>query len=355
MAVCAVVGFASAATRKPLTYASHLPGSHPVNVAMKSYFDNVAKATGGAVTFEMLTGGTMGGGKALLGIARDGVVDSSFENALYASSALPAEAMIAQFLLPNPLVVAAAQNEMFLLHCPQCLKELDKSNIVPLMYYSTPTYYLMCTKPITSISDARGVKVRSVGSFGRMSAAMGMTPVNLTSDETYEALQRGQVGCALGSPDWLSSYSLREVVKYITDYPLGAIGGLMQLGFNKTAWNSLSETDRQTMRKGFATTVANIEFLYVRGSKDAIADAKNRKISFVQAGPDLKASVAKFNDEELKKIIAKGKHDGVSDADELVKTYHGVIAKWEKIVAQIGEDEKAYEKALNDEIFSKVK
>lgn len=353
---CTIFGLAPAAhARKPLTYANHLPGSHPVNVALKTYFDNVTKATDGALTFQMLIGGTMGGGKALLGLARDGVVDSAFENALYSSSALPAEAMIAQLLLPDPLVVAGAQNEMFLLHCPKCQKELAKSNIVPLMYYSTPTYYLMCTKPIATVADAQGVKVRSVGSFGRMSATMGMTPVNLTSDETYEALQRGQLSCALGSPDWLTSYSLRDVVKYITDYPLGAVGGLMNLGFNRTSWDSLSDAEKQAMRKGLAAAVADIEFGYVSGSKKAMADAKERKITFVEAGPDLKARVAKFNKEELEHTIAKGKGDGIDDAAGLVQTYRGLIAKWERIVAKVGHDRKAYEQALNDEIFSKVK
>lgn len=355
MVACAVLGLTPVAQARQLSYANHLPQTHPVNVAMKTFFDDITKATNGDLTFQMMPGGTMGGGKALLGIARDGVVDSAFENAMYSSSALPAEAMIANVLNSDPLVLAGAQNEMYLLHCPQCLAELKKNNIVPMMYYSTATYYLMCTKAIKTVEDADGVKVRSVGSFGRMSASMGMTPVNLTSDETYEALQRGQLACALGSPDWLTSYSLRDVVKFITDYPLGAIGGLMNMGFNSSSWDSLSDAQRQALRKGLAATVADIEFQYVRGSQTAMKDAKERNIQFVQAGPNLKARVAKFNEEELKKVVEKGRSDGIKDAAGLMDTYRKLIIKWEKIAAKVGDDQKAYEKALYEEVFSKVK
>lgn len=355
LASCAAVAFAAPAlAAKPLTYTNHLPGTHPVNVAMKTYFDNITKVDP-SLTFQLMPGGQMGGGKALLGLARDGVVDSAFQNAMYSTSALPVESMIAQLLHPDPLVVAGAQNEMYLLNCPKCISELAKNNIVPLMYYSTPTYYLMCTKSITTLAEAQGVKVRSVGSFGRLSAAMGMTPVNLTSEETYEALQRGQLSCALGSPDWLTSYSLRDVVKYITDFPLGAIGGLMQLGFNSNSWGALTAAQKKEMRKNLAATIADIEFQYVRGSKTAMQDAASRKISFVKAGADLKANVTNFKQDEFKKIVAKGQSDGIADAAALMARYQELITKWEKIVAKVGEDQKAYEQALNQEIFSKLK
>ena len=68
---CAAIGFASPAqARKPLSYANHLPAIHPVNVALKTYFDGVTKASGGSLTFQMFPGGAMGGGKALLGDER---------------------------------------------------------------------------------------------------------------------------------------------------------------------------------------------------------------------------------------------------------------------------------------------
>jgi TRAP-type C4-dicarboxylate transport system substrate-binding protein len=163
------------------------------------------------------------------------------------------------------------------------------------------------------------------------------------------------LGCALGSPDWLTSYSLREVVKYITDYPLGAIGGLMHLGFNKGVWDSLSDAEKQAIKKDRAATVADIEFQYVRGSEKAMEDAKARKVTFLEAGSDLKAAVEKFNEDELKQIVAKGKSDGIADAPELMQTFRGLIAKWEKIVDKIGSDEEAYAQVLNEEIFSKAK
>jgi TRAP-type C4-dicarboxylate transport system substrate-binding protein len=356
LGVCLAFSFISPAqARKPLSYANHLSANHPVNLALKTYFDGLTEATNGDLKFQMFPGGAMGGGKALLGLARDGVVDSSFINALYEPSSLPVEAMIAQLLYPNSLVVAGAQNEMFLLHCPQCNAELAKNNVVPLMYYATPTYYLLCTKPIANLREAQGVKVRSVGSFGRLSAALGMTPVNLTSDETYQSLQRGQLSCALGSLDWLTSYSLQDVIKDITDLPMGAIGGLMHLGFNQTSWKSLTDAERTAIRKGLAATVADLEFQYEKGSEQARQGAKTKNIAFVSASAEMKARVAQYHKDELKQIIAKAESGGIDNAAALMDEYLKLIAKWEKIVAKAGKSQKEYEQALNDEIFSKLK
>lgn len=351
---CFATGFAPTVQAQQLTYANHLSPNHPVNIALKSYFNDVTKATHGELTFQMFPGGEMGGGRALLGLVRSDIVDSAFVNALYSQSALDVENMVGQLLHPNPLVLAGAQNEMFLLHCPQCKAELAENNVLPMMYYSTATYYLMCTKPVSTLNEAKGTKVRSVGSFGRLAAKLGMAPVNMTSDETYQALQRHQLDCVLGSLDWLKSYSLNDIVTDITNLPVGAIGGLMQLGINQSSWNSLSSANKKALEKNLAETIANIEFGYMQGSKRALEKAKAKGIKLVPAGSALKTRLAQFNEAAVKRAISVGKHAGVKDASAIIHEYLKLVAKWEKIVADSGHSRKAYEQALNREIFSKL-
>ncbi|HEX6635144.1 MAG TPA: hypothetical protein VF038_14320, partial [Usitatibacter sp.] len=54
---CAVLGLAGAAQARQLSYTNHLPQTHPVNVAMKTYFDDITKATSGDLTFQLMPGG----------------------------------------------------------------------------------------------------------------------------------------------------------------------------------------------------------------------------------------------------------------------------------------------------------
>ncbi|MGH2510924.1 MAG: hypothetical protein ACRDHZ_26465, partial [Ktedonobacteraceae bacterium] len=134
-----------------------------------------------------------------------------------------------------------------------------------------------------------------------------------------------------------------------------AIGGLMNLGFNSSSWASLSSAQKQAIHKGLAAAVAHIEFNYVRGSHVAMKDAKQRKIEFVQPGPKLKARVEKFNEDAFSEAKKKGKSGGVKDAAELMDTYSKLLDKWKKIVAKVGNDQKAYSDALYKEVFSRVK
>lgn len=351
---CAVAS-GPAAAQNPLSYANHLSANHPVNLAMQAYFDRINSESGGSLTFEMFPGGALGGGRALLGLVRDGVADSGFINAIYAASALPASAGIAEFLHPDPRVLAAAQNEMFLLNCPECRKELAKMNAVPIMYYSTSSYYLLCNKPVTSLEQAQGIRVRAIGSQALMGIAFGMTPVNLTSDEVFEGLQRGQVDCAIAAPGWLIAYSLVDVTTDVLNMPTGAIGGLLHFAMNQSVWKGLPEEHKKLLRDGLGEAVADITFRYMAENEEALELIRSRGITLHEPDQSMVAKLKEFLDAETARITSKAKEAGVAKAEDLAKRYVELVEKWEGLVAEVGEDKAKYAEALNREIFSKIR
>ncbi|MEZ5933691.1 MAG: C4-dicarboxylate TRAP transporter substrate-binding protein [Alphaproteobacteria bacterium] len=339
---------------RELTYSNHLPPAHPVNKAMEGYFAGIRDKTGGELDFQMFVAGALGGGKALLSNLRDGLADTGMLNPVYDPSELKVESLLAELMVADPKVLVGAMNEMVNLDCAGCTAELREVNAVPMMSFAVPSFQLLCNRPVKSMADAAGVKVRAVGSLSLIATTFGMVPVNLTSDEVYEGLQRGQIDCAAAPFDWLRTNNLAEVTTDLIEDPLGAIGGLLHFAVNAYVWDELSAEERAILIDGLGKTLAEMTFAYAKGSADALAAAREGGAAVYPLGEDMAKALADFRAAEVGRIVAKAKEAGVEDADGLFDRYDALLDKWTGIVAEVGADEAAYAAALDREIFSKM-
>lgn len=94
-------------------------------------------------------------------------------------------------------------------------------------------------RPIKTVDDCKGLKMRS---FGRMGAstlrALGALGIVTASEETYSALQQGVIDGATSPSTVFLARKYYDVQKYVTD------GGMMNATFgfiiaNKSWWNNL--------------------------------------------------------------------------------------------------------------------
>jgi TRAP-type C4-dicarboxylate transport system substrate-binding protein len=248
LAVGLGIAFAQpAASQQRLTYASYIPAGHVIHTAgLEPFFDHVEQATDGALTFELFPGGAMGGGKAMLSVVRDRIVDSALIIDIYIKRELPASNAISELALlgEDTMVMNGAVNEVQLLGCSACETERERNDVEGLAFNSTTRFYLMCSRPVGKLADIDGLKVRAIGPFGFWIEALGGAPVSLTSAEIYEGMQRGQIDCTVGSLAWLTSYNLIDVVTDIVDLPMGTYHGAMVFDMNVDTWEALSEEQR---------------------------------------------------------------------------------------------------------------
>jgi len=80
----------------------------------------------------------------------------------------------------------------------------------------TPEIFLSSTKPVNSVADLKGLKIRTAGDDGVCFSEMGAAVVFTPAPEIYENMQRGVIDayqCSSPAVDW--SISLQEVAKYI--------------------------------------------------------------------------------------------------------------------------------------------
>lgn len=343
----------AAVEARELSYANHLSPGHPVNKAMDIYFSKITEETGGELTFKTFYGGALGGGNALISILRDGLTDTGFVNPVYDPTTVPLEAALSELMYPDPLVLVGAMNEMVMLRCPKCRTELKAINAIPMMSFATPSFHLICKKPLKSADDAAGTKVRAVGALSLLVTQFKMVPVNLKSDETYEGLQRGQIDCAIAPLDWLVINHLGEVATDVIDTPLGSIGGLLHDAINTNVWAKLDANERKVIVGHVASALADMTFGYMQASEKSIKATESAgKVVVYPMSDDLAATMKAFQKSEVERIVAKAEKNGISDAADIFKVYTGLLEKWEKIIADVGNDKAKFAKALQDNIYS---
>lgn len=343
---------------KPLSYSSYLPPTHASNrYALEPLFDTVAKETNGSLRFQLHAGGVMVGGKGTISAIRDSLVDGGFIVSLYHQNEIPLNTVLSDlaFLVEDPLVAMGAVNETVLLDCKDCLKEYDKYNVNYLGAYATTPYVMMCKQPVQTLADLKGLKMRAPGAvYGRWATRLGGVPVNISNAESYEALERGQLDCVMGSLGWLQTLSLWDLTKNIIDLPMGAYLGGALLSFNKDSWAKIKKSDRNVLVKHVPAALARLAVGYVNDDIAVEKQSKEKGVQIRKPDAALIQQLTEYREEEIQTAIETAKKRGVKNPEPTVKAFLKNLDKWKAIVAKIGHDETKYEQALRDEIYSKV-
>src|SRR5207253_8239288 len=115
----------------------------------------------------------------------------------------------------------------------------DIPGVKPLGIFTNAPNSLHFTRPIASIAELNGLKVRAAGRVQtELLEAMGATPVgNLRAPEVAEALSRGVINGAL--MDWLAirDFRVEHIAKSHIDTPLGMVA--LMLPINAKVYDAL--------------------------------------------------------------------------------------------------------------------
>ena len=130
---------------------------------------------------------------------------------------------------------------------PTVKAEFDKQNVVYLGNFTSSTILLSCKRPITKLSDLKGLKVRANPPHSEVFKKFGAIIVSMPFPEIYQALDKGIIECA--QTYWVAIYAYKhtEVAKHIT-----ALKWSQNMGFgmimNRNKFNRMSPAHQKLMR-----------------------------------------------------------------------------------------------------------
>jgi TRAP-type transport system periplasmic protein len=360
----ALVGLAVAAgspaeAQKKYTYNSYLPPGHLVNTqGVAPMLKEIEEGTKGSLTWTHLAGGQLFGAQAILASVGRRIAEAG--GALlpsYTQSELRHHFIISDHHAFGADFHAAngAAHQTLLLDCEECQEDFKKQNVIMLGMYSVADYSLLCNKPVTSLADVKGLRVRTTGALSRMGRAMGATPVGMTSQDMVEALGRGQIDCAMGPVAWLVAYPIQDSVTHILEYGAGVYPGIGFMSMNLAAWNELSTDEKKVILRALPGAAARVNFGYAADGHKARALAAEKKITHTQLNEaDVADFLAKHRENEKKVIAENARKRGVKNPEKIIDAYLANLEKWEGIMKQVGDDPDKYAAALWEHVYSKL-
>ncbi|MGV6874084.1 C4-dicarboxylate TRAP transporter substrate-binding protein [Pseudochelatococcus sp. B33] len=203
--------------------------------------EEIAKRSNGKVKFNMFWAGAAGSPAEIFDLVSTGALDAAAVTPSWYAANLPFFAPLSSLPFAYP-DIASAQKVANTLYSemPALQDEAKSNNLHVLRFALNNNYHLMCARPLRTVEDFKGRKIRSQGDFLPLVLdALGATPVNVLPGEFYEALQRGSVDCIALPWDFLVSNRLYEVAKYASNVNFGPVVAHVSM-MNLNKWNSLT-------------------------------------------------------------------------------------------------------------------
>jgi TRAP-type transport system periplasmic protein len=292
-----------------LTYSSWVPPTHHLTVWQANWAAEVEKATGGRVKFQSLPKAPSAA-PGTFDAVRDGLVDLSYVTASYtpARHILP---LMAE--LPGMADTAEVNSVAYSrIHWKHFQKVGEYKGVKLLAVWTHGPGQMFTKKPVSSINDVKGLKIRTGGGIAEAVAnAIGASAFVKPAPESYELLNSGVADGVFFPFESIVSFKLESVIGQATVFPGGMYSSAFGFFMNEDKWNKLSKQDQAIIEK--------YSYEYAARSNGKSWDAADQKgldalkkanANIVRANPALVGEVQKRSapiiDDWIKKASAKG-------------------------------------------------
>jgi len=230
-----------------LKLAHFMAPTHPYHPRVFAPFaDEVEKATGGKLKVRIFPGGELGANPAeQFNRAVDGVADISFVLPGYTAAQFPRI-----LLMEYPGVAKSPEGAARgLWNARELLEEEFRRVKLLSMWTITPGAIYTRERPVRSLADLKGMKLRVASSVGGdLVKAWGATPVFTPVTEVYNALQTGVIDGVLIDGGAALAFKLIEVSKYVT-VGMQSVLTTFALVMNRDVWNRLPADQKAAVEK----------------------------------------------------------------------------------------------------------
>jgi len=283
--------------------------------------DEFKKRTGGKHEFQVFWGGSVAKAKEIPDALSGGAGDIGDIITPYFPDKFPLNNAVGFFIpQPNSTIEIGLLMERWHTEYPQYDAEVKKYNLKTIGFRPLGAYGIICTKPINSLADFKGKRIRTYGfAYPALVQGLGGTPVSMSSSDGYEALQRGILDCSPIDPVLAHGWKYDEVAKYFINVPIGASFGHM-IAMNRKSYEKLDPQTRAIL-EGLAREYTVKYAVQMQIMTDQIVQGwKKKGVTVITLPPDEFAKLVDFPAVKAvrEKWISRAKALGVP-ADKIVE------------------------------------
>ncbi len=308
-AVLALFGAAPAAAQKQTLRMAYWAGpAHQMVQAQEVWIKTIEEASGGNLTVEV--------DKAALAkppgqydLIKNGVRDLVWAVPSYTLGRFDMlQVAELPFLCPNSTVCSPVLWKWYAKHG---LAGKEFTDTVLLNTFTTGPFGIHTLKPVKTLEDLKGLKIRAAGATLPIAKALDISAVPLAATEAYEAVQRGTVDGSLFPWEAMESFRLNDLLKAHLEIPGGLAAASFVIVANKNAIDRLTPDNRAALLKA-SGDVGSALFgkAWDAADEKARKDAKDRGQTIDSLAPAeldrWRPRLQFITDEWLKKTDEKG-------------------------------------------------
>ena len=232
----------------------HNADDYPTVAAVRHMSELLDKASGGRHRIKVFNKGALGNEKETIDQVKIGALDLTRVNIS------PMNGICAKTLVPTmPFLFSSIAHMRRVLDGPvgeEILKSCEPQGFVGLAFYDSGARSLYAKKPIRSVADVKGMKVRVQQSelWVALVGAMGANATPMPFGEVYTGLKTGLIDAAENNIPSYDSVKHHESAKYYsrTEHSMAPEMLLM----SKLVWDKLPKADQDMVRAAARESVA---------------------------------------------------------------------------------------------------
>jgi tripartite ATP-independent transporter DctP family solute receptor len=254
----------------------------PTNMAVKFMGEQLAKATGGKDNIKIFGDSSLGSEKDTVEQVKIGAID------MVRVSTATFHGIVPESLIPSlPFLFRDLDHFRKAMYGPEgdkILAAFDRAGFIGLCLYESGARSIYAKKPIKSVADMKGLKVRVQQSdlMVSMISATGASPTPMPFAEVYTGLKTGLLDAAENN---IPSY---EEAKHFESAPIFSETGHVMtpevLVFSKKVWLTLGPDEQAAIRKAAKESVPYYVKLWDAKEKDARAAVLKGGAKIVASG-----------------------------------------------------------------------
>jgi TRAP-type mannitol/chloroaromatic compound transport system substrate-binding protein len=327
---------AAFAGEAPKTVRWKVQSCFPLNMpltdnAVALWAKKVQEMSGGRMAIELHGDGAIVKGPAIYEAVRDGVLDAGQNTPAWQKGRFPAGDLL--YTLPG----GVTEYHDYILWVYggggwQLAQEMYKGEVVVFPLGLTPPEEIWTNKPIKSLADFKGLKMRNAGLSMELFQKLGASVVLLAGGEVVPALQRGVIDAAEFSDASMDlALGLPDVAKYVIGPPIHMGSNMFQLLVNPKSYAALPADLKSIVRE--ATISATFEG-YARHWSEAIKafeKIKQKGVTVIKLSPKDQAEARRLaleilEEKSQKDPFFKKMWESQRDFKKAYQPYHNFTA-----------------------------
>jgi tripartite ATP-independent transporter DctP family solute receptor len=285
--------------------AGNFATEHSSSVAMNTFRDELAKASGGAFTVDVFPAMQLGGAAENVQNVRAGTLQMIWVGMAFLSRTVPElEAISLPFQFDG-------REQAFRVVDGPVGKLLDAKfadkGLVDLGFMELGARHVTNSRrPIKSLEDLKGMKIRMQPNETHLATfrALGANPVAMDIKELYSALQQGVVDGQENPFSVINASRYFEVQKFVAN--TGHFFDFINVVANRRAFEALPAAQQKVLRDSMAKAVAWQRGRAQAEENESVAEIKKRGMTYDEVSPQFREQMRKASAavvEDVKKRV----------------------------------------------------